>query len=61
MNNNPFNLISYSINSADQLSIVGCPVWSILLIMSIPNAESDELVKNNGVNLVALAKLKRST
>eukprot|EP00268_Persea_americana_P038624 TRINITY_DN3824_c0_g2_i1.p3 TRINITY_DN3824_c0_g2~~TRINITY_DN3824_c0_g2_i1.p3 ORF type:complete len:100 (-),score=16.04 TRINITY_DN3824_c0_g2_i1:824-1123(-) len=26
-----------------QLSIVGCPVWSILLNMSMPNEESDEL------------------
>lgn len=34
-------------NSEGQLSIVGCPVCSILLIMSIPNAESDELVKNS--------------
>ncbi|KAF5799840.1 hypothetical protein HanXRQr2_Chr07g0309131 [Helianthus annuus] len=30
-----------------QLSMVGCPVWSILLNMSIPNAESDELNGND--------------
>lgn len=29
----------------NQLSMVGCPEWSILLNMSIPNAESDELDK----------------
>jgi hypothetical protein len=31
----------------NQLSMVGCPVWSILLNMSIPNAESDELANDS--------------
>ncbi|MFS7955838.1 hypothetical protein Hanom_Chr07g00647421 [Helianthus anomalus] len=38
-----------------QLSMVGCPVWSILLNMSIPNAESDELnVRQQSILLVKL-------
>lgn len=37
-------------NSDNQLSMVGWPVCSILLNMSIPNAESEELA--NGITIL---------
>lgn len=36
---------TYVAHETNQLSMVGWPVCSILLIMSIPNAESEELNK----------------